>query len=384
LENAKPTRADLLEEIRALQQRLEEAEETLHAIRHGEVDALVVSGAEGDSVFTLQSTEQPYRILVEQMQEGALTLSTDGLILYSNLRFAQMLGQPYEKVMASAIQSHVHSRHQDILSTLLKAGRKQSARSEITLCGAGDALLSTYITVSPITIGDEKCLCMVVTDLTEQESMRRNQAEIEQLNERLRRSMTETHHRVKNNLQIIGAMVDMQVMQGGTTLPMEEARRLAAHVKSLAVVHELLTQEARTSGDAEFISSFAILERLLAVLEETIAGRRFQLHIEDTRLSSRAATGLALVTNELISNAVKYGSGTISVTFEVRDSVAALEVCDEGPGFPVEFDPDELATTGISLVENVSRWDLGGDVQFRNRPEGGASVRITMPTQSES
>ena len=84
------TREQLLQRIEQFAMRLEEAEGTLQAIRHGEVDALVVSGPAGPKVYTLQSADQPYRIFVQEMQEGALTLTSTGLILYANLAFARM------------------------------------------------------------------------------------------------------------------------------------------------------------------------------------------------------------------------------------------------------------------------------------------------------
>ena len=65
-------------ELEELRQRLQEAEETLDAIRSGEVDALVVSGPSGEKVFTLEGAEHPYRVLVESMNEGAISLSLDG------------------------------------------------------------------------------------------------------------------------------------------------------------------------------------------------------------------------------------------------------------------------------------------------------------------
>src|ERR1700684_514344 len=74
-----------------LQERVNELEETLRAIRSGEVDAVVVSAPAGDQVFTLQGAEHPYRLLVETIDEGAATISNDGTILYSNRSFANIL-----------------------------------------------------------------------------------------------------------------------------------------------------------------------------------------------------------------------------------------------------------------------------------------------------
>lgn len=80
------------QEVRELRARVAELEETLRAIRMGEVDAVLVSSAQGDQVFTLQGAEHPYRLLVETIEEGAATLSDDGTVLYSNKSFAAFFG----------------------------------------------------------------------------------------------------------------------------------------------------------------------------------------------------------------------------------------------------------------------------------------------------
>src|SRR5580698_345975 len=81
----------LLYRIRELQGSLDEANETLRAFTSGEVDA-IVAGPGGDQVYTLKGADETYRVMVQEMAEGALTLTSDGLILFSNQQFASMLG----------------------------------------------------------------------------------------------------------------------------------------------------------------------------------------------------------------------------------------------------------------------------------------------------
>ena len=95
------TKNQLLLENEELRSRLTEAEEALNAIRNGEVDAIVVSGPEGEKVFSLTSSETPYRIIVEEMNEGSVALSEDGTILYCNRRFAELVSTPLEQIMGS-------------------------------------------------------------------------------------------------------------------------------------------------------------------------------------------------------------------------------------------------------------------------------------------
>jgi PAS domain-containing protein len=96
-----PTETQLHLEIEELRSRLTETEEALNAIRHGDVDAIVVTGSDGDKVFSLASAETPYRIIVEEMNEGAVSLSTDGTILYCNRRFAEIVSIPIEQLVGS-------------------------------------------------------------------------------------------------------------------------------------------------------------------------------------------------------------------------------------------------------------------------------------------
>jgi len=91
--------AQLKAELHEMKYQLEEANDTIEAIRNGEVDALVVKAEDGHQLYTLRSSDQAYRIFVEQMTTGALTLNHDGVILFSNSRFAKMVDLPLEKVV---------------------------------------------------------------------------------------------------------------------------------------------------------------------------------------------------------------------------------------------------------------------------------------------
>src|SRR6201995_4495541 len=83
--------------------RLREAEETLEAIRTGEVDAVVIAGPAGPQVYTLENADRPYRVLGAQMQEGAVTLSDNGTILYCNERFATLVGKSHDSIIGLSL-----------------------------------------------------------------------------------------------------------------------------------------------------------------------------------------------------------------------------------------------------------------------------------------
>jgi PAS domain S-box-containing protein len=101
------TKEQLIIENEELHSRLVEIEEALTAIRNGEVDAILVSGNKGDQVYSVSSAETPYRTFIEEMSEGAVTLTKEGTIIYCNQRFAQIVQAPYEKVIGSSLKRYI-------------------------------------------------------------------------------------------------------------------------------------------------------------------------------------------------------------------------------------------------------------------------------------
>ncbi|HEV2473976.1 MAG TPA: sensor histidine kinase, partial [Chthonomonadales bacterium] len=218
-----------------------------------------------------------------------------------------------------------------------------------------------------------------ITVVEDIEERKRTEAQIAALNTRLQRAMTETHHRVKNNLQIIASMVDMQILDGRESLPIEEVRRLRRHVQTLAAVHDLLTDQAKADGSAQCVSARAVLVKLVPLLREAVSNRQIRMSQTDATVTARQGTSIALVANELINNAIKHGAGDVCVGLTSEGETATLEVTDGGPGFPAGFDQSQQETTGLELVTSLARWDLNGDVAFDNVEHGGARVRVTFP-----
>src|SRR5512142_2415882 len=150
--------AETLEfDIDSLRTRLEEAEETLRAIRSGEVDALVINGPAGDQVFTLKGADHPYRIIVEEMNEAAVTLSPDGTILYCNSRFSDLVGSPPDHVMGNAFTSFLAQECREDFAGLI--GTQEKCRVEIELQGANGAPVPIYLSCNRVNIDDCPALC---------------------------------------------------------------------------------------------------------------------------------------------------------------------------------------------------------------------------------
>jgi PAS domain S-box-containing protein len=101
------TKEQLIIENEELHSRMVEIEEALTAIRNGEVDAIMVSGRKGEQVYSVSSAETPYRTFIEEMSEGAVTLTKEGTILYCNQRFAEIVQSPYESVVGSSLKHFI-------------------------------------------------------------------------------------------------------------------------------------------------------------------------------------------------------------------------------------------------------------------------------------
>jgi PAS domain S-box-containing protein len=157
------------ETIEALRARLTEAEETLHAIRSGAVDAVVIDAPEGPRVYTLKGTDEPYRILVERMREGAVTLSEDGIVLFANGSFADMVGAPLEQVIGGSLDRFLPVSERSRFATLLGSARSASLRQEFTLQRVDGAELACLLSLGPLQVDEDVLvISMIANDLTEQ------------------------------------------------------------------------------------------------------------------------------------------------------------------------------------------------------------------------
>jgi PAS domain S-box-containing protein len=163
------TREQLLNELQELRSRSAETEETLRAILAGEVDGLVIHTAEGDHVFTLSGADQPYRVMVETMSEGAATLAADRTILFCNQHFVDIVRGSLEKVIGTSIYRYISPSDLQRFDTLIEQGLKGDSKMELTLTTGGGNFTPVLLSISPLDHkGTPGAICLIVTDLTEQ------------------------------------------------------------------------------------------------------------------------------------------------------------------------------------------------------------------------
>jgi PAS domain S-box-containing protein len=148
-----------------LRARLEEAEQTLEAIRNGEVDAIVVSGADQSKIYTIESPDLPYRQIVETMNAGTVTLNRRGTILYANIVLAGMLGRPHEKLVGSRMKDLVSPSYREKFASFIKE-QPASHSEEFGLLAASGEELFVQLSASIQSIGGKARTCLVITDIS--------------------------------------------------------------------------------------------------------------------------------------------------------------------------------------------------------------------------
>jgi PAS domain S-box-containing protein len=165
------TYEEIIAENNDLRSRLADAEETLRAITNNEVDALVVEGAGGSQVFTLQGADEPYRILMETMREGALTTAADGTILFCNQRFAEILKTPLNRIIGLSFSEITATENQEAINSIFAVQAGEEYKGEIAFASFDGRQIPVYISACSLRLQDVETFCIVVTDLTDERKL---------------------------------------------------------------------------------------------------------------------------------------------------------------------------------------------------------------------
>lgn len=501
---------ELIKEIEELNARLREAEETLRAIRSGEVDALLVYTEDGERVFTLQGAEQPYRIMIETMNEGAVTLMHDGTVLYCNLRFASLLKVSLENIMGFPLVRFVIPDDVKIFEALLEWGSEGSSKGEVTFQCNDGTLVPVQLSMSALRVNAELCaVCAVVTDLTEQKRneeiivaeqlarsildqiaeavvvcdiegriirasqtanllcgrnslfqpfekvfplqsaegghkgedfslaavlrgkvFRQVEANLvnrpsansdvvsvinllvsgsplrdaqnktigcvfsltditqrkrieEQVKAALKEKelhLQEVHHRVKNNLQIVSSLLNLQSRSIIDGQAREKFKESQDRIKSMALIHEKFYQSENLIGVnfGEYITSLTN-----HLLYSYAIGSRVKLIIdlENLLVNIDKAIPCGLIVNEIVSNSLKYAfsdgrRGEIRIAFKLDTDGYNLIVSNNGIPFPEDLDFRSTKSLGLQLVCALVD-QLRGTIELDR--SNGAKFRITLP-----
>jgi PAS domain S-box-containing protein len=161
--------ADVFAENETLRQQLAEAQEILRAIQHREVDALIVSTPQGEQVYTITGAEKHYRILIEEMKEGAVMLSEDNSMVYCNSGFAKIVKKPLDQLIGKSINDLLNPTHLAVFGELLALGRRGEGvkEKEIGFKASDGTVVPTHVSVNASMKDEIRTTFLVIVDLTQ-------------------------------------------------------------------------------------------------------------------------------------------------------------------------------------------------------------------------
>ena len=413
-------------ETAELRARLHELEETLRAIRSGQVDALVVYAPDGgDRVFTLQGAEHPYRVLVEAMNEGAATMTSDGLVLFANQHFARMLDIPLEKLIGSPLSAIVQPIDDSSLDTLLQRVQQEPQKVESVwrVGKEGQKISPLCLSFSPVREGDFEGVCVIATDLTEQrhreqelaqtnaalinevakrmrveDELRRDEESLRQLSGRLLQLQDEERRRIARDLhdstgqKLVALSLDLTVLNAfapdlppKATAAVNEclvlAEQISSEIRTLSyLLHPPLLDEVGLASAVQwYIDGFTRRSNIRVNLDfaPQVPRMKHELEITFFRILQEALTNVHRHSGSNVAT-VRFGLNNDGVTLEVEDSGRRVDRTALVPsGEPV-------GTLGVGIRGMQERVrQLGGQFEV-NSNTGGTTIRATLPTGAQA
>jgi len=400
------------EQIEVLRHRLQEAEETIHAIRSGAVDGFVIEQGVGQHrVYTLEGAERPYRMLVEKMQQGAATLSAEGRIVYSNQCLADLLGLPLERMIGRALADMVLDGD-TICDALLKDGASGASQAEAFLLGPSNNPIPALLTLNTMLPESGTSFGLLVTDLTAQrhqeklietlsalrtteEALRTTAADLSASNRRKDEFLATLAHELRNPLapirsalQVMSLTKDQAVVERARHIAERQVQHMVRLVDDLLdvsrITQDKLTLRKQPVVLADIVrdaveANQALFDRARQRLTVTLPPDPIWLDVDAARLTQVLAN--------LLNNAAKYTpeQGRVTLAASVEPGAGGLaqvriRVTDSGIGITPEMLPrifDMFTQVDATLDRSQGGLGIGLTLVRRLVEMHGGTVEVT-------
>jgi two-component sensor histidine kinase len=295
--------------------------------------------------------------------DGVLSVGPDDVVEYASPNAVNIMrGAGHERPLAQERASDLPGAERAI------APVKQPGECVAVEIDAGDRVLS----YRSVLLTDRTMV--LVEDVTD---MRRRDQEIKVKDATIR----EVHHRVKNNLQTIASLLRIQARRSGSPETSRSLKEAVERISSMAVVHEQLT--GSDDERVDFADSARIIgEMVRSSIGGPDASIRIRVEGSTGEIPAHVATSLALVTAELVHNAIEHGigpggQGTVQVELRRLRAEVKLVIRDDGVGFGPHFDPVGSGKLGLEIVTTIVEDDLNGTLTFSSGR--GTTVTIRVP-----
>jgi two-component system, sensor histidine kinase PdtaS len=194
----------------------------------------------------------------------------------------------------------------------------------------------------------------------------------------------EMHHRIKNNLQTVAMLMQLQMADADHLTPREVLKTNIHRIRSIAAVHEILSEKGFRLVDVK-----DVLERICRTTAETMTQPSQSINIrvfgDALTLPSKPATAIALVVNELVQNSLEHafvdgsGSGKIDISLGRSPDEIIIIVRDNGRGLPTNIKQG----LGLEIVEMLVKEDLHGKLKYNRPPNSGSEISLRLPRSIE-
>jgi PAS domain S-box-containing protein len=352
--NPSKSAQELEREIASLRSRLEEAEAMIDAIRSNEVDAFLVGQDSDEQVLVLDGVDKPYRLLIERMQQGAVTVWLDGTIIYSNHRFAEMLEVTSASVMTSNLADYFILSDRSELLQMLKEATAADTEHELALQRPAGARIPVHVTVSPLLQG-QAIFCVILTDLTQQ---RRHEAEREHLAQ---------------------AQAARAAAESMAQILLEADRRKDEFLAMLA--HELRTPLAPLRSGVEILNHISSQEEHVQKTRDMMRRQIENLVrlVDDLLDVSRVTHGKITLQTERSDLATIVSRALESARAQIEERRHSLDVRVPNEPMVVEADVVRLAQAIANLLSNAAKFTPEGGtiaLSVEQHAGGRAIVRV--------
>jgi PAS domain S-box-containing protein len=412
LTTKRKTYQELDREIKSLRFRLAEAEQTLAAIRAGEVDALVVSGESGEQVYTLKGADHPYRVLIQALNEAAVTLTAEGTILYCNSRFSEMTMTPPEQLFGSAIQGLIKPAERKVFQNTLHESTEGPSRREFNIRAADGSLVPALFSVKNLEIEGMTAFCAVITDITDrkrtEDALRKSEQyhrelflEGERMREELQRLSREIFSVQEVERTRISREIHDEIGQALTAISLN-VEKLKTNRKPSEVKGQIQSIQSLVEKTADFIHHLArrihpsLLEDLglLPALRSFV--RDFQkstalrvtlkLSASAERASIEQKTVLYRIVQESLTNVLKHsGARSARVIIGKSPKGITLQIVDNGKGFErAGISGTREKRQGLGILGMRERaLSVAGTFSILSQIGKGTRVRVHLPLDAE-
>ena len=379
--------------------QVRESEQIVLAIRHGKIDALVMTGSDGEQVVTLQGSDQPYRVVLEAINDGAATLDQSGTVLYANSRFAEILRVPEGSLIGTTLQNYLSPSTFEKLQRLIAQGLTTDARGEITLESSEGRPRLVRLALKPMRNTEQTNICLVATELTElveaNEALRSNEESLRQLSARLLKLQDEERRHIARDLHDITgqklaaqSMALAKVLRKAAGLDQESQRLLVEcvtlsnqvsdEIRTLSyLLHPPLLDELGLSSAVRWYAEG--YERRTGIKVEV------KIPLDFGRLSPDVEVALFRVMQESLSNVQRYSESPRAYVRLKRLSSDEIQVQigDFGKGMhPATLNTSThiAAPLGVGIQGMRERMrQLGGKLEITSRLKHGTLVTATLP-----